>query len=523
MDMIKLKELHQHAIQKMNTGNFNGALNLTRKMQGLGPHYFVSYITSGLLIDIGSALGEEKVVNEGVESLKKDLEEIIQNKKIASTAYYNLANGYHSLFNFKYRKDRYVKCFKETELNQAKIYYRKALEYPIKDKLFASRLWTNLGNCFDQVGRVIEALDCYEEALREKPDHGMALGNKGLALLHYASLAGEHQGTFLIEAYSLLSQALNLGVDPEAQGIFTRHLQNIKNRFHGKRFLDNSLKYPGCKIKAKSKFEKFLIEFCLRNKLYLNICNFCQKCDAAIGDTVVIKKMLIPIIKGNGKVFPENDPYLRLSSYLNQIKQDYVIARFLLILSRYRGLNLNFADKRVTIIDTLDYSMHNVYIELVKASSKNFYDILDKIAYFINDYLKLGIDEKKISFQRVWFCKDKTVRKKIDDTKNFSLNALFDLHKDIEDGPYDELRKIRNALTHRFINVRMFQVKENEENMTEDTLVKQTLELAKLVRNAIIYLLYFVYVEEDKKEAKSKEISVPMYAQELPDNLKSNR
>lgn len=523
MDRVKLTELYQHVIQKMNAGNFKDALNLTRKIQRYGPHYFVSYNSSGLLIDLGTALGKENLVKEGVESLKKDLEEITQNKKFASAAYYNLANGYHSLFKFKYKKDRHYACFKKTELNQAKNYYLKSLEYPIRDTLSASRIWTNIGNCFDELGRVIDALECYEEALKKKPNYGMALGNKGMALLYYASLTGEHQGTFLIEAYSLLSQALKLGVEPEAESIFRRHLQNIKKRFPNKDFLDNPPKYPGYTIKAKPRFEKFLIEFCLNNKPYLNICNYCQKCDSAIGDTAVIKKMLIPIIKGNGKVFPENNPYLRLSSYLNQIKQDYITTRFLLILSRYRGLNLNFVDKRVKIIDTLDYNMHNVYIELVKASFKNFYDILDKIAYFINDYLKLGIDEKKISFQRVWFCKDKTVRKKIDDTKNFSLNALFDLHKDIEDGPYRKLRKIRNRLTHSFINVKMFQIKEDEENMTEDTLIRRTLELAKLVRNAIIYLLYFVYSEENKKEAKSKEISVPMLAQEVPNHLKSYR
>ena len=82
---------------------------------------------------------------------------------------------------------------------------------------------------------------------------------------------------------------------------------------------------------------------------------------------------------------------------------------------------------------------------------------------------------------------------------------------------------MRHALTHRFVNIRMFQKQEDEENITEDTLVRQTLELARIVRNAIIYLLHFVHVEETKRETETKGILAPIFAQELPDKLKKRR
>ncbi len=69
----------------------------------------------------------------------------------------------------------------------------------------------------------------------------------------------------------------------------------------------------------------------------------------------------------------------------------------------------------------------------------------------------------------------------------------------------------------------MIQESEDEENMSDGTLLKQTLELAKIVRNSIIYLLYFVYIEQRKKEKKTKGITVPLFALELPDDLKSSR
>ena len=353
----------------------------------------------------------------------------------------------------------------------------------------------------------------------------MALANKGAALYYYAGLAGEHQEEFVLDAYSLIKEGLRQGVEAQSESYFKNYLEQIREGFKDKTVLDEPLKFPGCKIKARSKFENFLTRFCLESKLYLNVCNYCQKCDAAIGDSVVIREMIVDLEKPRRKDPLKDDPFLRLSAYLNQIKQDYITARFLLVLSQYKGINLSFVDKRVRIIDTLDYSMHNIYVQLVKASFKSFYDILDKIACSINEYLKLGIPETKTDFRQAWYSdmKTRTVHKKIVDTKNFSLNALFSISQDLEKGQYKRLRDIRNALTHRYVNIRMFQKPEDAENMTEQTLFNQTLEMARLTRNAIIYLLEFVYIEEKRKKAKLGGITVPMFAREIPDRLKSYR
>jgi hypothetical protein len=69
----------------------------------------------------------------------------------------------------------------------------------------------------------------------------------------------------------------------------------------------------------------------------------------------------------------------------------------------------------------------------------------------------------------------------------------------------------------------MTQKIENSDNMKEDTLVVQTIELARIVKNAIIYLLCFVYWEEKKKGLKNKERTLQLFAQKVPDNLKSHR
>jgi tetratricopeptide (TPR) repeat protein len=513
-DRNALQKISDLASQKINEGHFDEALVLARKIQGLGPNCLVSYIVSRLLIDIGSSMRNVSLIEEGLQVLQKDFEEIGKHPEFVPTANYNLANAYMTIFEEERAKNPRLVLFNKTKLDDARRYYKRAINSEPKDKTLLAQIFVNLGNCFDDLGRVIDALECYDQALTLKPDLGMASGNKGMALLNYAALCGEHQGTFTLEAYTLLTTALKQGVYPEAASSFLQYIKLMEKEYP-KLPLQNPLGYPGYKIKARSTFEKFLTDFCLQNKLYLNICFFCKKCDATIGDTAIIRTMIVTA---------KDYSYLTLSSYLNQIKQDYVVARFLLILSRYEKLDLDFVDKRVTIINTLDYSVHNIYVQLVKTAFKTFYDILDKIAFFINDYLKLGIPDREIDFTKVWYSDNKrTIRTKIADSNNVSLNALFDIHRELDYGEKNVLKRTRNALTHRFVNVRIVQESENDENMTESTLVLRTLELAKTVRNSVMYLLHFVNVEETKKQMKIQGPTLPLLAHALPDKLKGSR
>ncbi|MBM4241919.1 MAG: tetratricopeptide repeat protein [Euryarchaeota archaeon] len=502
MDVDKIrqiKEMYAQAVQKKNSGDYRDALNLAYEIKNtFGPHYYVSDVVSCLLIDLGLPLGEESITKEGIELLENDFEKIIQNEINASNAYYNLANGYYSVFSFKWKKKPYFNCFKETELDQVKINLRKALEYNSQKP----EILVNLGNCYDHLGRRIDALECYEKALELKSDHAMALGNKGIALCYYSRLMGRRWRTILIDAHYFISKALEIGVIPESKDSFIIWLKWIENQFSDKNVLDNPPEFPGYKIEAKSDLDRYIQEYCLENRLYLNVCNFCQKCNAAIGDSINIERMTVPV-----KDYSlENDHYLRLSTYLNQIKEDFIAARFLLILPRYGELNLDFVYDNVIFTDTLDYSQHDINIQLVRLSFKNFYDILDKIAFFINDYRNLNIKPRNIDFRKIWYSpwngnpKKSVINKEIVKTQSYGLNALFDIHWDFEEGgPYNNLRMTRNALTHRFVKVKMFCNDENNEEMTEDNLVERTLELARIVRNAILYLMYFVNEMETKK------------------------
>jgi len=513
MNFKKIDELRKIAAEKMDDGDFNEALNIADKIRELGSHHILSFIASGIYIDLGTAIFNEDIVRDGIKILENDFEKIIKIKKQAPAAYYNRANGYSSLFTFKSLKDPFFHLFKESELDKAINNFKIALTYKINDNVFASKIWINLGNCYDSCGRVLDALQCYEKAIELFSEHGMAIGNKGIALYTYSNLVAEHEVTYLLEAYNLISKALKLGVNYEAKEIFLTYLNGIKKLIKDTEILESEPQYPGYEIEANTDFEKFFIDFILENELYLNICIFCKKCNACIGDTVLVKKMTMS--------FEEDlfdNTFLQLSSYLNQIKQDYISARFLLILGVYEKNNLNFVDKRVKIIDTLDGSVYNIYVQLIKISFKMFYDILDKLASLMNDYLSLRVPERQLAFHRIWYSNKNELRKKIYRSNNLALNALYKIHKDFDDGDYRNLREIRNSLTHRFLKIKKAPLKENIKNITKKTLIAQTVKLSKIVRNAIIYLIYFIDMEERKKESNEKRLSI--IAKEIPDEDK---
>jgi len=159
LEKEQILELHAQACKKMNAGDLDGALEIAYKISNLGTDYYVSYVVSMLLMDIGNIQRSEKLIREGLELLEKNFETIIHHKGLAPSAYYNRANGYNFLSNLKRIGDIYAACFKKkTELDEAKFFYRKALEHNIQDASNKAEVWVNLGNCFDEIGRVVDAL-----------------------------------------------------------------------------------------------------------------------------------------------------------------------------------------------------------------------------------------------------------------------------------------------------------------------------------------------------------------------------
>lgn len=481
------KKLAKKAQEYLNQGKIKYAEEILEILKKKEVYDELQFMISALEIDIGSTTKKVKYIEEGIKNLEelKDKTEIFVD--------YNLANGYYAKYKIMNKKPDYL-TKEEHLLAKAKSLYLNCIGRVPKEEL--PLVYINLGNTYDHIGRTIEALEFYEKTIM----HPYSIVNKGITLCRYSELIN-NPTPILKDAYDCFKSIEKFQKIPlELKEISKTYIKLIESNYD-KQILEQK-EDKTLKISSKNDNEIFMIEFCLKNKLYLNICNFCQRCNNAIGDRIIIPNMLVNI-----NTSLENDPYLNLSSKINQIKMEFALSRFLLILSENHSINLDFISKNIVLIDTLSYEENNIRIELLKKSFTSFYNILDKISHLINEYFGLNKKPAKVNFHNIWFNKQKKINGKLNSSNNQGLNALYDIHLELE--PEHEkyyLRKIRNNLTHNFLQIKCFKIKDE---LTKSELRDNTIKLAKIVRNAIIYLIMAIDINEKQKAEKYKDKIIP--------------
>jgi len=486
----------------INKGKFIDALNMLNKLENQNPdNSYIQFNKVGLLIDIGLGIEDEKMIIDAINEGENNLAGI-KDKNLIASMNYNLANGYLSLFNLSERKR--IHAFLESDnLQKSKSKFRDTIKiFNECNNDFKKQVWVNYGNCLDTIGRTLEAFYAYDKALKIDNNFSMAIGNRAQALAFFADISGKYRDAIYIEAYQELRSVINNEDVISFGGIsakesFKSKLKEIESMFKDKNILEKKLEHPKYNESRLSKFEKFYINFCVNEKLFLNFHVHKDDCESSIVDPIFIS--LITDID-------DNETFYRLAKNINQIKEDYAIARLLLVQSQYRKKEFDNISKRTTLINTLDYSQFNIYIGLLKSAFKEVLDILDKIAFFINDYFRFGLSERRIYFTSIWE-RNNEIRDEILESKNFSLYALYDIHRDIKTNYYQKIKDIRNAITHRKLVVydsvlTDWDTKDDRVNIGYDTFLNETINVFQLVKSAITYLINFVNIEENRKIKK---------------------
>lgn len=210
------------------------------------------------------------------------------------------------------------------------------------------------------------------------------------------------------------------------------------------------------------------------------------------------------------------------------MKQEYITYRYLF----YEGIQEKtnkFYDSNTALTDDYDYNLYDINTEKIKLAFRGFYSIFDKIAYFLNEYFELPHGER-VDFRTVWKNSNnhKELNPKFDGLSNLALRGLYFINKDLFT-PWDnksfitvvepeavEINDIRNHLEHKFISIKILDMsqystlddREKIKYITQDDLGNKTLHLARLVREAIIYLSFAVHIEENKKKIDGKYLPV---------------
>ncbi|PFR51030.1 LA2681 family HEPN domain-containing protein [Bacillus cereus] len=433
--------------------------------------------------------------------------------------YYAKANHLSVLQEAKFNKGNQVliEIGALEELHEQSIYCRRkalALSENLEkiEPKFKVMMLTNLANEINHVGRFVEALEIWDstEKILGRP-YPMAIGNMGLGITTYSKYHYNPDDKHFLdrEAFYRLQYAIEHKAYLQNQFAYTifKEYRDYIQEHYSEEFLNKKEPYP---MHEYDEEEKEYREWCLENKLFLNPFNDVSKSGIAVQDVLGLPNMIVV-----------RDKHLVFHSYFNQLKQEFVSARWFL----YDSLNCDehFSDSEVKMYDTMDNQMYGLTVQKLKIAFRSTYSIFDKIAYFLNEYYEMGIPKRQVNFKSIWYenLRDKKwkIREKIKFQKNGALKGLYWLSKDLfYRGDIDyrnviepdaqKLDEIRNYLEHKFFTIHFpFHTNLQGQNLlteciNEDELHVRTLKLLKLARAALIYLSFSIHIEEQNRKER---------------------
>lgn len=463
------------------------------------------------------ALNDIKLLKDAV-TLSSKVDLIKFNNEQKSRFHYFVANAWSYILNIKHNNPEGIPIDSK-EYEKQIFHLRTALTFVDDfDNPNICEILTNLGCAFSHVGRYVEAQEYFNRALFINRDFGMALGNKGYGLYKYAREVYDDIHQFLFLQYArknLLDSLSKKDIYDEAKMGFKDLAKHIESQYDID-LLNDYKQYPNS-LKELSESECIYREWCVSNILFLNPLNDIIQQDVVAYDfthtpTMILKKTEKPIFQ----------------SIYNQVKQEYVSARFLF----YEGIHpstKHYSDNGVKLYRLFDFPIYSLEVEKVKIAFRISYSIFDKIAYLLNIYLNLNIDKHRVSFRSIWHEKgnrNKPLNKEIFKKENRALQGLYWLSKDLDEGndsPIEpnakEIAIIRNYIEHKSFKVvecENYSYSELPETyeIEQDDFYEKTMYLLKLVRSALLYLSSAIYEEEAIKEPLNG-LSMPIEMTEL--------
>ena len=156
------------------------------------------------------------------------------------------------------------------------------------------------------------------------------------------------------------------------------------------------------------------------------------------------------------------------------------------------------------------------------------YSLFDKIANFVNDYFKVGLRERNVTFRSVWFQgkrNSNSLSSIFRGRRNWPLRGLFWLSRDLFEPTFREvsepdaegLLNLRNYIEHKYCQVyedmgmeySRFATSQSGSSLGfrigRDMLEAKSFHILKLVRSALIYLSLAIYWEETAKDSTREE------------------
>jgi LA2681-like HEPN/Tetratricopeptide repeat len=410
-------------------------------------------------------------------------------------------------------------------LREARLRYEQVAESADADSHMRVIAWVNLGNSYDFMGRDVEALRCYDSALRLDPSFGMALGNQAQALLGIAPFMGGHESHVVEDAAFALDRAFEDEARVLAVGgdSALRIFRDLRNRING----EEPQKHDP---HGGAKFSDPHLQWAHEKKLLLHISPDCLTDQSEAVDPLHLGKMTVGI---------DEESQLRLKRLrdaFNAIKQDFISARYTLWLASDPSSPIreqtDAISKRGYYADTLSYARWGVRTGIALQALTAATNALDKIAGVTHLYFNTGRAPKKVYFNGMWHQKPAKKESLVMEAEfaaqmhpqvNRGLLALCDLSLDVSgSGDPTALKQLiarRQAATHRFLvahDLPMYEQDETELLLRIDwpDLVDGAVRQLSFTRAALVYLARGIAAREEARPDSGFIPPLPSFAVE---------
>lgn len=399
---------------------------------------------------------------------------------------------------------------------------------------YENRAITNFSILLNKIGRFIKSIDSIEEIVDK--NFSMAKGNQATTIINYGLYDYDdgHTDYFHHYAYKQLKILTKESENEQAVYFWQGIIEKIE-KVYDKSFLSKDYEFG--EIDLGDDLEKAYRIWCLERKLFLNTMNDVTQHPVAAYDILHLPNITTGINEGP-----------KYHGLFNQIKQEYVSARYML----FEGINQNephFSDKEVHLVNTLDYPVYGLRMEKIKFAYRGLYSIFDRIAFLINEYFELGIEEHHVSYKSIWRNTHGRGKKSYEtrihlktnmvnpQTYNQPLIGLYWLCKDISkhkvehhylDPNIEMLATIRNHLEHKYLKIHdswIFPIASSNRKEKYDPIafsvsyeefVDAAMILISYVREAIILTSLAIHQVEvrERNDAKTSPMFLASYRDE---------
>ncbi len=469
-------------------------------------------VLAGALTDCGAELVSAEMVAEGLR-MWRELRVTLNDPRVD----YNVANALFGSWSLRSRASSSFDAWEvgHAELREARTTYLRIMSDAGARAELRVQAAVNLANSYDELGRTVEAVDMYDRALAISPRFGMALGNRGMALMRLARTTRTHRAALWREAYWNLHDALESDEDVLRFGGL-----GARDRFAKE--LTRWESAPTDRRSGTRVFPDAFGRWCEANKLFLH---FSQRCATARSrDPLYFESFHEPI-----DVVPTHSSSLPpMFGAFNVLKQEYVTARLLTWLSLVDGRearSMGRYGRGVSYIDTLDHANHDVQTGLGKQAFQCGVNLLDKIGSTLDLYLGMQrpkqyfIDWWKLNKNKAPESLHNTVKSELD-ARNVGILALCDLTEDLVDsGRYFDLEQLRHAATHRTVVVHSevegsitMRLRDNVVRVGAHQFERLLLDQLTVARSALSYLVQAIDLREARRAATSAGAGTPLVA-----------